>query len=119
MSSAPDFTTWLELQDDELYSIVGSDLLGESLGIGPSDPDRSADFGRQWFAARRRELQREVCGNPKVQQMVIHHNGDKLAECAAVFEILGDSGIHMGSAPVVAVLIVRLGLTTFCSGYSA
>jgi hypothetical protein len=105
----------LEKEPDELYHLLGAELLGESIGFGPADFRRQVDFGRQWLRERLRMLRRTVCLDGRVQQMIIANKGDLVAECAAVLDIVSNR-IDLPKTPVLAVLVVRLGLSGFCAG---
>jgi hypothetical protein len=100
--------------DDELFELLGLELLGEGLGLSPSDKRRHRKFGREWFAARQAELQRRVCHHNRLQGFIGTGASDRLLDAAAIYEILQNVDDDLVAIPVLAVLIARVGLGEFC-----
>ncbi|MEV0284758.1 hypothetical protein AB0H36_11640 [Kribbella sp. NPDC050820] len=107
---------YLNKTDDELYIVLGYELLGDGLGIGTGDDDKYRKFGLTWFNNKRRQLQQKLCLHPRLRGLAITSSGDAAAEAAALFEILQDLGESTPNAAVIAVLVSRLGLGAFCAG---
>ncbi|MFE1455834.1 hypothetical protein ACFW7K_12695 [Streptomyces sp. NPDC058735] len=100
--------------DDELYTLLGAELLGEGLGLSPEDEDAHCRFGRQWFQSKHRELQRKICHQERIQGLLGTTSSDRLLDAAAVYEVLQHLGEEPSTAGVLAVLVARVGLGTFC-----
>ncbi|WP_432889842.1 hypothetical protein ACQPYH_11370 [Kribbella sp. CA-245084] len=107
--------TYWDQTDDELYERLGAALLGEGLGVSPDDRDSHRKFGRSWFANKTRELQRIVCHAEVVQGLLGTSTSDRVIDGGAVYELLQGHGHDPVSAAILAVLIARIGLGTFCA----
>lgn len=101
--------------DDELYERLGAALLGEGAGVSPDDRDSHRKFGRSWFGNKRRELQRIVCHAEALQGLMGTSTSDRVIDAAAVYELLQGHGHDPVNAAILAVLIARIGLGTFCA----
>lgn len=107
--------TYWEISDDELYEMLGAALLGEGPGVSPDDKDSHRSFGRSWFANKKRDLQRIVCHAEVVQGLLGSSTSDRFIDAGAVYELLQGHGHDPVDAAILAVLIVRIGLGTFCA----
>ena len=101
--------------DDELYEQLGAALLGDGPGMSPDDRDSHRQFGRSWFANKKRELQRILCHADRVQGLLGTTTSDRVIDAAAIYELLQGHEHDPVSAAVLAVLIARIGLGTFCA----
>jgi hypothetical protein len=115
----PVIETYLDKTDDELYELLGAALLGDGLGIAPEDKDEHRRFGRGWFGNKRRELQRKICHHDKLKGFLGNSTSDRAIDAAAIYELLQNLGEDTVNAGVLAVLIARVGLGTFCANAPA
>jgi hypothetical protein len=72
-------------------------------------------FGKGWFGNKRRELQRRICHHDKLKGFLGNSSSDRAIDAAAIYELLQDLGEDSVNAGVLAVLIARVGLGTFCA----
>lgn len=100
--------------DDELYALLGAELLGEGLGLSDDDEDDCRRFGKEWFAKKHRELQRTICHHDRVRPFIGTTGSDRLLDAAAIYEALQHAGEDVTTAAVLAVLVARVGLGSFC-----
>ncbi len=100
--------------DEELYALLGAALLGEGPALSPDDEEQRRRFGRQWFANKRRELQRRICHHERARPLLGTTGSDRLIDAVAVYEVLGQADEDPTTAALVAVLVARVGLGTFC-----
>lgn len=112
---------YIDLPDEELYGILGRQLLGGGgLGVAPDDQgDDAARFGRTWFRGFHATLQEKVCGSPRIQPFLGSSGSDRLVDAATIYQLVQDLGDDSVNYFVVAVLIGRIGLGTFCAGVPA
>jgi hypothetical protein len=108
------FGTYFEKSDDELFELIGEALEGDVIGFGPSDRRRLRKLGRSWFEEKRREMQATVCHHPRLQGFLGTSGSDRLVDAAAIYEVLQKIGDDLIAAPLLAVLIARVGLGEFC-----
>ncbi|GHA54272.1 hypothetical protein GCM10010372_63050 [Streptomyces tauricus] len=100
--------------DDELYALLGAELLGEGLGLSPEDEEGQREFGREWFADKHAELQRRICHHEKVQPFLGTTSTDRLLDAITVQELIADFAGDAKTAVLIAVLVGRVGLGMFC-----
>ncbi|KDN81196.1 hypothetical protein [Kitasatospora cheerisanensis] len=105
--------------DDELYELIGAALLGDGPGLSPEDEEEHRRFGREWFTNKHRELQRRICHDPRLQGLLGTTSSDRLLDAAGIYGVLqgleGDSAVTGAvNSAVLAVLVARIGLGTFC-----
>jgi hypothetical protein len=110
---------YFDKTDDELYELLGADLLGDGLGISPEDKDERRRFGKQWFDNKRRDLQRRICHHDKVKGLLGNSASDLAIDAAAIYETLQNLGEDAVNAAVLAVLVARVGLGAFCANAPA
>jgi len=68
---------------------------------------------------RYRDLQSKICHHEKVQTLTGADRVERLVDAEAVNELLDDLGHDPVKAAVLAVLIARIGLSTFCTNAPA
>ncbi|MFD8595085.1 hypothetical protein ACFV1L_08795 [Kitasatospora sp. NPDC059646] len=104
--------------DDELYELIGAELLGDGPGLSPEDEEGHRRFGREWFAGKRRELQRRICHDPRVQGLLgtTPRTGCSTPPASTDLQDLDGASAVTGAfdSAVLAVLVARIGLGTFC-----
>jgi hypothetical protein len=100
--------------DEELYTLLGAALLGEGVGLGPDDEESERQFGKQWFANKHRELQRQICHHERAQALIGTSGSDRLIDAYTIQELLGDFAGDPTTAALIAVLVTRVGLGAFC-----
>ena len=101
--------------DDELYTLLGGELLGDGIGLSPEDQEEHRRFGKEWFSAKHRELQRKICHDERIQPLLAPTGSDRLIDALTIYETLRQ--IWDASVPalgILAVLIARVGLGEFC-----
>ncbi|SDT39434.1 hypothetical protein [Actinoplanes derwentensis] len=106
---------YADLDEETLYAELGRHLLGDGLGISPDDGDSASDYGRRWFADRYHRLQQTVCLQPRARALLGTTGSDRIVDAAAIFELLPEAAEDPMKAALLAVLIARVGLGTFCS----
>jgi hypothetical protein len=103
---------YLDLDEDDLLELLGTELLGSGPGFGTEDFERHIRFARDWLQRRRHDLQDKLCGD--VLETVKRRDGfDALADAAIVADSLA-AMLGRPSASIVAVILVRRGLTNLC-----
>jgi len=105
---------YLAKTDKELYELIGFELEGNALGFGPADRKRLGKLWREWFEAKHRMLQAAVCHHERLQGFLGTSGSDRLVDAAAIFEVLQQIDHDLIAAPLLAVLIARVGLGEFC-----
>jgi hypothetical protein len=102
--------------DDELYERLGSSLLGTpTAGISPDEQDRSRRYGKQWFGRQQSELKRRICNDKRVRELTGNTVSDRIVDAAAIADLLGQHNDYAMHAALIAVLVARIGLGTFCA----
>lgn len=110
-----DIQDYWDFSDDDLYKMLGASLLGVGIGISPEDQDNHRRFGKQWFARQYGELQRRICNDKRVRELTGTTVSDRFVDAAAVVELLGQHDDYAANAALIAVLVARIGLATFCA----
>ena len=100
--------------DDELYALLGAELLGAGVGLSPADDEDKRRFGQQWFANKHRELQSKICHHERTRALMGTTGSDRLLDACALQEVLQQSFGDPTTAALIAVLVARVGLGTFC-----
>jgi hypothetical protein len=105
----------LDLPEESLLEILGAEVQPPSLGFGV-DVAKAIESARQWLARHRSVIQLKVCSshvaricrdNPKAF--------DRVILVAAIADLI--AAVCVGVSPiVVAVLIVKAGVTELCPG---
>ncbi|WP_306367294.1 hypothetical protein [Nocardiopsis sp. CC223A] len=111
------FARFEAMDEEELYEELGRLLLGSGPGLAPDDDSEAADHGRRWFRAHYARLQRSVCLHPRVRPVLNDDPVNTVVDLGTIGTILsGDLVSDPTQAAVLAALITRLGLSTFCAG---
>ncbi|MEI5101850.1 hypothetical protein RB200_29230 [Streptomyces sp. PmtG] len=100
--------------DDELYALLGAELLGVGPGLSPADDEDKRRFGQRWFANKHRELQSKICHHERAQAFIGTTGSDRLLDACAIQELLQQSIGDPTTSALIAVLVARVGLGTFC-----
>ncbi|MFD3874421.1 hypothetical protein [Streptomyces sp. NPDC058623] len=100
--------------DEELYALLGAELLGDGLGLSPEDEESHRKFGKKWFTSKHDELQRRICHDEKAQSFLGTTSTDRVIDAVTVYELIGDFAGDAKTAALIAVLVGRVGLGTFC-----
>lgn len=108
-------TDYWNMDDDELYTRLGAALLGTRLGVSPEDHDRDRRFGKQWFERQIGELQRRICHDKRVKGLLGTTASDRFVDAATIAQLLSEHDDYAVNAPLIAVLVARLGLGTLCA----
>ncbi|MET9678756.1 hypothetical protein [Streptomyces coeruleorubidus] len=105
---------YFQKSDDELYALLGAELLGEGFGLSPDDEEDKRRFGKKWFENKRRELQRTICHHEQAQPLIGTSGSDRLIDAYAIQELLKEFAGDPTTAALIAVLVARVGLGAFC-----
>jgi len=100
---------------DDLLTRLGQELVGT--GVRPQPRETLIEHAKQYLSTQADELRQAVCSNDAVQEVLsIPQSADRqLQLVTAVSDVLAT--ILIGIPPfTIAVLIVRVGLDTFCAG---
>ncbi len=106
---------YLYRTDDELFEELGAKLLGDGLGIGSDNPEKFRTFGKNWFDGKRKEFQRQICNDTRVQSLIRSSNGDRLVEAVTLADLLSSIAGDTVHPALLAVLVTRVGLGVFCA----
>lgn len=109
-----EITELADKSDDELYEILGAEVEGDSLGFGPGDLWRLRTIGKEWFDDHFEDLQKAVCRHPVALHFSGYKGGDWAADALAILPALETVGEKFYALPVLAVLIARIGISSFC-----
>ena len=112
-----DIAALLELSDDDLQEMLGVALLGGGPGMSPADHESYRRFGKEWFGRRYHDLRRRICGNEHLGALRESSSADRVLDALAVQQKLSQFDEYAANSLVLAVLVVRIGVGTFCSGY--
>lgn len=104
-----------EMGDDELYALLGAALLGTRLGVSPEEQDRDRRFGKQWLERQTSELRRRICTDKRVRGLLGTTTSDRFIDAVTIAQLLGEHDDYAINAPLIAVLLARVGLGTFCA----
>lgn len=103
---------YLDLNEDDLLELLGAEILGTGPGFGPEDFERQIRFAREWLQRRRHDLQVKLCGD--VLEVIGKREGfDAMADAAVIADALS-AMLGKPSATIVAVILLRRGLTNLC-----
>ena len=95
------------LDDGEVFERLGTALLRTPAGSAGHDPERSRQFGEQWFRWKLPEIRTRLCGDDVLARLGAEPDPGAVAE---LLPKLGDRSI----VACAAVLVVRSGLDTVC-----
>jgi hypothetical protein len=107
---------YLDRSDEELFALLGAQLLGGGLFFGPEDEEAYRRFGRQWWDSHYRRLQRKICGHEMVQQFCGTTVSDRAIDVLTIKEIIDQSDVAHVNSALLAVLVLRVGIGQFCAG---
>ncbi|MFL1379113.1 MULTISPECIES: hypothetical protein [unclassified Nocardiopsis] len=111
------FARFEAMDEEELFEELGRILLGSGPGLTPEDDSEAAEYGRRWFRAHYARIQRSVCRHPRVRAVVSDSPADAFIDVTTITGILSGGLVSDPTqAALLAVLITRLGLSTFCAG---
>lgn len=114
MSANTDFSSYDEMDEDELFDALGESLLGDGSGMGTRDRGRNHRFGKQWFQEHLPEFRTALCKKGAVKRAI---HSTVPVEASTVFDALATSVGHPAYT-IAAVLIARRGLQWLCTGIS-
>ena len=105
---------YVDLGEDDLLELLGAEILGTGPGFGPEDFERQIRFAGEWLQRKRHDLQGKLCGG--VLETIRKREGfDALADAAIIADTLA-AMLGRPSASIVAVILLRRGLTNLCRG---
>ena len=100
--------------DDDLLDELGSWLVGDGPGFGPSDIDRKIRLAEAWLHEQRAVLRDQLCGDVW-RQLETGRGFDALTEAATVADAVA-AALGKPPANIVAVIMIRRGLRKLCEG---
>jgi hypothetical protein len=112
MTAQADLLIYFQEDEDDLLLRLGMLLLGDGLGVAPSDEGRRRRFASTWLDERGGELRKLLCG-PATKTLLESGVADRMTEAAVVADALAAAYGH-ATATVVAVILVRRGLAALC-----
>jgi len=118
MSEASELLVLLDKDEEVLFAQLGTRLLGETRGMG-TDDEIAGKFGRSWFDQRKEELRKLICGHPTVLALLESPNSDRAVQASVLVDILASIEGYAAHAVLIAVLVGKVGLLTFCSTESS
>ncbi len=101
------------LSERELYEELGLQLSGQA--ILPISRERLVEEARHWFREQKDRLRPAVCGDSKIRELMCDRSNSRrrVLLILAVADVI--AGFFTGVSPfVVAALLVREGLSSFC-----
>jgi hypothetical protein len=103
----------LQLTEDELFESLGRHLTARQ--AFPLTKSQMVERGQQWFKAKMALFRTYIC--PKVPQ-ILAQDSDEKTVILSIADIIANAVI--GVPPLmVAALIVKIGVKTFCQGSPA
>jgi hypothetical protein len=105
------------LSDDELFARLGRSLMQDGHDMSPNDDDGHRRFGVGWFRRHYADLRRHICGDERLDVVTRHSAADRTVDAITVQQILSNFAEYSTNAALIAVLVVRLGLSSLCAGY--
>jgi hypothetical protein len=107
----------LLLTDDELYLLIGDDILGKSTGLLKSQYEKKLTTAKKWFKENKKLIQDSVCKSITLQYYLFENEKyDKLIAISSLLDLIINLKLNV-SPLVVAILIFREGFKSFCSDY--
>lgn len=102
-----------QLSDDELFAMLGTEILGEGLGAGPAAARRLASAGRDWYYQNIANLRQVVCSDDNLSRI----GTDEERVLVAIGAAIG-SRFDLSAAGYVplSLIILRVELDKFCQG---
>jgi hypothetical protein len=104
----------LGLNDDDLYTQLGQELLGEGIAFGPENRESRQRFAKAWLQAKWDEMRAHLCGDGTVVALLEGAAGDRLTEAAVVADSLVYFLAGHPGATTAAVIIARRGIVGLC-----
>lgn len=110
---------FLSKSNDELFEILGISLSGSTLEAFPSKETikQAKIIGSSWYKKNSDKLRATICGSEFVKQ---YQESDLLKNRIETITVIADliCGYTTGTSGfVVAVLIIREGIHSFCKDY--
>ena len=103
-----------QLTDDELYAVVGKNVLPAGRHAMPPRVRDLIRYGKAWIDEHRAALAERICGDARVQGYFRDSRAyDRVTLAAAVLDLTVSLTSHVGGV-AVAVLLVREGLEILC-----
>jgi hypothetical protein len=113
MQLAEEVIKLADLDDAELYALLGEELFGESREISPGALDRLGERGRRWFDNWYQQTREAICSHPAVIALQDAEEATRLQEAAALVDAL----LALRTAPPVATasaILLRHGVQQIC-----
>jgi hypothetical protein len=103
----------MELTEDELLVAIGDKVYPrQQLGLGEPQPADLLRAGRIWLEKNSTKLQDAVCGSEKIKNLVDDRDNQEIA--VAIGNLIA-AIVGVVSPAIVAVLLVKKGISLFCS----
>jgi hypothetical protein len=113
MSVAEEVVRLADLDEPDLYALLGKELYGESREISPGALDRLGERGRRWFDTWYTASREAICAYPAVIALQDAEEATRLQEAAALVDAL----MALRAAPPVATasaILLRRGIRRIC-----
>ncbi|MBV7706845.1 hypothetical protein NOVA_29075 [Nocardia nova] len=97
---------------DELYALLGSEIVGDGWGAGAEDDEEHRRFGIRWFEDHLDDIRGRVCGSIIATEL----KGDLATDITTIASAeLPFASDNQKLAVLIAAIILRRGLTAFCA----
>ncbi|MEV6360548.1 hypothetical protein [Nocardia asteroides] len=99
---------------DDLYALLGNEVLGEGWGASAEDDEERRRFGSRWFEDRVDAFREKICGGKVAAELT----GDLSSDIVTIASLeLPFANDNQKLAVIIAAIIARRGLAAFCAGY--
>jgi hypothetical protein len=113
MSVAEEVVKLADLDEPDLYTLLGEELYGESREVSPGASDRLGERGRRWFDTWYNASREAICAHPAIIALQDADEATRLQEAAALIDAL----MALRAGPPVATasaILLRRGVCRIC-----
>jgi len=110
----------LDADAEILFATIGAINAKEQLGIAPQDKQSLIEQGKEWVAIHEKQFRSIICDNPQVTKYLAEENPQRKDQEATAL-LIADLVVSFCQgipAVYVAVLLVKIGLRSWCNGNS-
>lgn len=108
---------YLDLDIEELYVIIGSELSQNELGLGTDDIKEVLEKGEKWFSEQKPKIRQLVCGSIMIKKYLnSEHTDNRIEIISTIADIIA---AHFSIVPIfmLSTLVFKEGLGTLCDGF--